>query len=85
MMMLAVVFSSVINLAAGVFISMIAHFAQPPNFTVLESRMMQMTFVVKVLTLGVVVTLVNADFQFLGPTRRAPFPIPRSLLGLEDG
>ncbi|CAE7222388.1 unnamed protein product, partial [Symbiodinium sp. CCMP2456] len=64
MMMLAVAFSSVINIAAGVLISMIAHFAQPPNFTVLESRIMQMTFVVKVLTLGVVVTLVNADFQF---------------------
>ena len=64
MMLLAVVFSSIINLAAGVLISMIAHFAQPPNFTVLESRIMQMTFVVKVLTLGIVVTLVNADFQF---------------------
>eukprot|EP00439_Symbiodinium_sp_Y106_P045555 s5630_g5.t2 len=64
MMILAVAFSSVINIAAGVLISLIAHFAQPPNFTVLESRIMQMTFVVKVLTLGVVVTLVNADFQF---------------------
>ncbi|CAK9093850.1 unnamed protein product [Durusdinium trenchii] len=60
----AAIFSSVINLASGHLIAVLAHFMQPPNWTALEARIMEMTFLVQLLTLGVVVTLVNADFQF---------------------
>ncbi|CAJ1406295.1 unnamed protein product [Effrenium voratum] len=60
----AAVFSSVINLASGYLIAIFANFMQPPSRTVLECRIMEMTFVVQCLTLGVVVSLVNADFGF---------------------
>ena len=54
----AAVFSAVINVASGQLIARLAHFMQPPNWTALEATIMEMTFLVQLLTLGVVVTLV---------------------------
>lgn len=60
----AAIFSSIINVGSGHLISLLAHFMQPPNWTALETKITEMTFLVQLLTLGVVVTLVNADFGF---------------------
>jgi len=71
----AAIFSSVINVGSGHLIAILAHFMQPSNWTALEAKIMEMTFLVQLLTLGVVVTLVNADFGFgLGA--------PKGILGL---
>ena len=55
----AAIFSSVINVGSGHLISILAHFMQPPNWTALETKITEMTFLVQLLTLGVVVTLVS--------------------------
>lgn len=60
--------STVVNFGIGFAVEFMAKFTKPKSVSHLELSILQMTFVFKLLTLGVVVVLVNADFgiTFLG-------------------
>ena len=78
----AAVFSAVINVASGQLIARLAHFMQPPNWTALEATIMEMTFLVQLLTLGVVVTLVCPALERSDLLRHALHAVHAILHGL---